>query len=363
MTVEKIEVENFRNLESQTIDLDKKCTLFYGDNGQGKTNILEAVWLMSCGKSFRALQDREMINFESTKANVKLYCDDDLRKVNFEARLFTDKKKEIYINNERVKKNTELLGNLVSVLFIPDHLNMVKGSPENRRRFLDVSLCQQSKSYFQNLKEYNKLLDGRNQLLKQLAKNEGNLDVLDVWDEALAQRCVKISLKRQEYINALEIIAKINHKEISDNKEDMSLYYETLFDEMTSPENMYAEYLYKLKENRQNDIWQGNTSLGCHRDDLDITLNGISLKKYGSEGQKRSAVITLKLAEGAIIEESMQVKPIFLLDDVLSELDGKRREYIISSIKDFQVIITDCTQSFQKGKAVYRVKNGRVYGE
>lgn len=363
MTVEKIEVNGFRNLVSQTIELDKRCTLFYGDNGQGKTNILEAVWLMSCGKSFRALQDREMINFEQTKAFVKLCCDDDYRKVNFEARLFTDKKKEIYINNEKKKKNSELLGNLVSVLFIPDHLNMVKGSPENRRRFLDVSLCQQSKSYFQNLKEYNKLLDGRNQLLKQLAKNEGDLGVLDVWDEAMAQRCVKISLKRQDYINSLDTIAKINHKEISNDKEEMSLYYESFFDEINSPENMYEEYLYKLKESRQQDIWQGNTSLGCHRDDMDITLNGLSLRKYGSEGQKRSAVITLKLAEGAIIEETMHVKPIFLLDDVLSELDGKRRDYIISSIKDFQVIITDCTQSFEKSKAVYRVKNGRVYGE
>ena len=363
MTVETLEVRDFRNLAFQKIDIDRKCTLFYGNNGQGKTNILEAIWLLSCGKSLRGALDREMVAFGKTSAQVKMYCEDEVRQIPFEAKLYTDKRKEIFIQNEKITRNADLLGSLPTVLFVPDNLNMIKGAPENRRKFLDVSLCQQSKSYFNALKEYNKILDGRNVLLKQIARNEQPADVLDVWDRELAKRGARISFKRNEYIEKLMPIAYFDHKELSENKEEMSLLYESFLDELYDIPSMEEEFYYKLTQTRTEDIWNGVTSIGCHRDDIEILLNDISLKKFGSEGQKRSAVITLKLAEGAIIEDVMGVRPVFLLDDVLSELDDKRREYIVSSIKDFQVIITDCQKSVYKNVCRYRVENGRVYGE
>lgn len=363
MTVEALEVRDFRNLALQKIEIDKKCTLFYGNNGQGKTNILEAIWLLSCGKSLRGAPDREMIAFGKENAAVKLYCEDDVRKIPFEARLYSEKRKEIFISNEKITRNVDLLGNLLTVLFVPDNLNMVKGSPENRRKFLDVSLCQQSRGYFNALKDYNKLLDGRNTLLKQIARREQPEEVLDVWDSALAERGAKIAIKRNEYVERLSPIAYYDHKELSENKEEMSLLYESFLNELYDEDEAEAEFLKKLQKMREEDIWNGNTSVGCHRDDLEIMLNDLSLKKYGSEGQKRSAVITLKLAEGAIIEDVMGVRPVFLLDDVLSELDERRREYIVSSIKDFQVIITDCQSSMNKNICRYKVEKGRVYGE
>ena len=363
MTVKDLEVRDFRNLAFQRIEIDKKCTLFYGENGQGKTNILEAIWLMSCGKSLRGALDREMVAFGKSSAQVKLNCEDGIRSIPFEARLYTEKRKELFIQNEKITKNADLLGNLLTVLFVPDNLNMIKGSPDNRRRFLDISLCQQSKGYFNALKEYNKILDGRNVLLKQIARHEQPEDVLTVWDRELAKRGARIIFKRNEYIEKLTPIAFFNHKELSENKEEMSLLYESFLDELYNIEDMEEEFFYKLTQCRQEDIRNGNTSLGCHRDDMEILLNDRSLKKFGSEGQKRSAVITLKLAEGAIIEDVMGVRPVFLLDDVLSELDDKRREYIVSSIKDFQVIITDCQSSMNKNVCRYRVENGRIYGE
>ncbi len=352
MKVKRIEALNFRNLLPQVIDINEKCTLFYGDNGQGKTNILETVWLLSCGKSFRAAQDKEMIAFEKEDAKVTLLCGDEIRENKFEAVLHKSKRKEIFIDGEKITKNADLLGNLVTVLFVPDHLSLIKGSPENRRRFLDISLCQQSRSYFNALKEYNKILDGRNSLLKQIAKREQPLELLDVWDEALLQRNIKIVKMRDEYIKKLSPLCNKIQKEISDGKEEAFLSYQTgSTDE--------AEIKYLLRDAREQDLYSGSTSVGCHRDDMDIILNGTSLKKYGSEGQKRSAVISLKLAEGQILENEMNLSPVFLLDDVLSELDSFRREYILSKIDNFQVIITDCTErEGLKDVMRYRVCNG-----
>ena len=352
MKVKRIEVINFRNLLPQVIDINEKCTLFYGDNGQGKTNILETVWLLSCGKSFRASQDKEMIAFDKEDGKVTLLCSDEIRENRFEALLHRNKRKEIFIDGEKITKNADLLGNLVTVLFVPDHLSLIKGSPENRRRFLDISLCQQSRSYFNALKEYNKILEGRNSLLKQIAKREQPVELLDVWDEALLQRNIKIVKARKEYIENLSPLCKKVQAEISGGKEETQLSYQT----NSIDEN---EIKYLLRDAREQDLYTGSTSVGCHRDDMDIILNGTSLKKYGSEGQKRSAVISLKLAEGEILKEQMNISPVFLLDDVLSELDLNRREYILSKIDKFQVIITDCTErEGLKNVLRYSVSNG-----
>lgn len=352
MTVQRIEALNFRNLLPQVIDIDEKCTLFYGDNGQGKTNILETVWLISCGKSFRANQDKEMIAFEKEDAKVTLLCKDEIRENKFEAILHKSKRKEVFIDGEKITKNADLLGNLVTVLFVPDHLSLIKGSPENRRRFLDISLCHQSRSYFNALKEYNKILEGRNSLLKQIAKREQPLELLDIWDEALLLRNEKIVKARSEYINKLSPLCERLQSEISDGKENTELLYQTNSLDIN-------EIKFLLRDARENDIYSGNTSIGCHRDDMDIILNGMSLKRFGSEGQKRSAVISLKLSEGQILKDELKISPVFLLDDVLSELDSFRREYILSKINNFQVIITDCTErEGLKDVMKYKVCNG-----
>ncbi len=354
MTVKRIEAINFRNLEPLAIDIGEKCTLFYGDNGQGKTNILETVWLLSCGKSFRAAQDKEMIAFEKEQAKVEIFCKDEIRENKFEARIYKNKRKEIFIDGEKTAKNSELLGNLVTVLFVPDHLNLIKGSPENRRKFLDISLCQQSRSYFNALKEYNKLLEGRNSLLKQIAKREQPIDLLDIWDDALIKRGTKIAALREGYVKKLNPLCRRFLYELSEGKEEADLLYKT-------HSTNESELKYILRDAREQDIFAGNTSVGCHRDDIDIMLNGVSLKKYGSEGQKRSAVIALKLAEGEIIKSELKISPVFLLDDVLSELDSFRREYILSKIEGFQVIITDCTErEGLKDVLKYKVCNGKA---
>ncbi len=354
MTVEQIEVSNFRNLAEQKIEISPECTLFYGDNGQGKTNILETVWLLSCGKSFRCTQDKEMIAFNKESARVTLTVKG-IRENKYEARLFENKRKEVFIDGEKIKRNSSLLGNLVTVLFVPDHLSLIKGSPENRRRFLDISLCQQSPSYFAALKEYNKILEGRNLLLKQISKREQPEEILDIWDESLILRAEKIIKAREGFISKLNPLFSGFHNELSSGKEQTAVSYVTSFLNI-------EELAYNLRNNRTQDIYCGSTSIGCHRDDIDIIINGVSLKKYGSEGQKRSAVISLKLAEGEILEKEMEKRPVFLMDDVLSELDSERREYILSKINKFQVIITDCTQKITLPNILkYKVENGQSY--
>lgn len=359
MTIKEIEVNNFRNLKADRISINEKTTLFCGKNGQGKTNLLESVWLLSCGKSFRAASDREMICIGKDSSKVILKAEDGLRKFIFEAVLYENRRKEIFINNEKIRKNSDILGNLVTVLFVPDHLNLIKGSPENRRRFIDISLCQQKKSYLVALKEYNRILDERNALLKLIRDGQQSEESLDVWDESLVEREVKIIRERDSYIKKLEPLCSAFQDDISGGAEKFSMSYVTVAD---FPEKTDGDYLLKmLKDSRETDIITGNTGKGVHKDDIEICINGLSAKKYSSEGQKRSAVISLKLAEGKIIEEEMGIKPVFLFDDVLSELDEARREYIISRIKDFQVIITDCTPSVADTEGFkYLVENGEV---
>ena len=245
------------------------------------------------------------------------------------------------------------------MLFVPDHLRLVSGSPGERRRFLDISLCQQSKGYMVALGEYNKLLERKNALLKQGYRLSD--DELDVWDESLAMRAAKITAARAAYIERLQEFCLAVQEELSGGEEELVLYYESQVDPHMAEADIAAAYLERLRYERGTDLLNGVTGAGAHRDDLGIELNSAPLKKYGSQGQKRSAVLALKLAEGMVLEQAFGYSPVFLLDDVLSELDEGRREYILSKIEGRQVIITGCTrEAAPAGTVRYYVKDGRA---
>ena len=359
MQVSQIEFYQFRNLENQLLAPGRGTTLIYGDNGQGKTNIIEAIWLFSCGKSFRAAADREMIRFGCDTARLKMRASDPVRDVGFEAVLHRERRKELFVSGEKLKKNADLLGGLCTVLFVPDHLRLVSGSPGERRRFLDISLCQQSKGYMVALGEYNKLLERKNALLKQGYRLSD--DELDVWDESLALRAAKITAASAAYIERLQEFCLAVQEELSGGEEELVLYYESQVDPHMAEADIAAAYLERLRYERGTDLLNGVTGAGAHRDDLGIELNSAPLKKYGSQGQKRSAVLALKLAEGMVLEQAFGYSPVFLLDDVLSELDEGRREYILSKIEGRQVIITGCTrEAAPAGTVRYYVKDGRA---
>lgn len=360
MQAKSIEFYNFRNLSRQIINLDAKTTLFFGNNGQGKSNILEGIWLFSCGKSFRAAQDREMIAFSQSESRLKFSASDGRRNLSMEAIIKDGRRKEFYVSGEKLLRSADLLGEFATVLFEPDNLGLIKGPPEGRRRFMDISLCQQSKGYFNAIREYNKLLERRCALLKQIAAHTAGEETLNVWDEALCQRGSRVAHDRYEYTELLKDYGYSALMELSDGCEQMKLEYSCQAG-YEKTDGMFEQYLYLLKKNRQADIWSGSTSCGPHRDDLSIMINANSAKKYGSSGQKRSAVLALKIAEGRVIERTLGTTPVFLLDDVLSELDIGRREYVLNRIKDFQVIITDCERfDGLSGARCYRVCSGRA---
>lgn len=359
MRVSRVDFFQFRNLQSQVFEPGEGATLIFGDNGEGKTNIIEGIWLFSCGKSFRAAADREMIRFGCDTAQLKLQACDEARDVRYEAVLHSDRRKEMFVAGEKLAKNADLLGGLLTVLFIPDHLKLVGGSPGERRRFLDISLCQQSKGYFVALKEYNKILERKNALLKQRLPLSN--DELDVWDEALAQRAAKIAVQRAAYIERLQKYCGAVQEELSGGREHLVVRYESQVDGGMEQENIRAAYLELLRSGREADLAAGTTGAGVHRDDLAIEMDGVMLRKYGSQGQKRSAVLALKLAEGMVLEQIFGYSPVFLFDDVLSELDESRKEYILSKIEGRQVIITGCDrESVPVQVKRYYVKDGKA---
>ena len=354
MWINKIKINNFRNYNNQEINLEKNINVFYGENAQGKTNIIEAIFLCSMGKSFRAKQDKEMIKLDEKNASVEIefFKSDRDSKI----RIQLSNKKEVFINGIKIKKLSELLGNLNIVMFTPDDINILKGGPQNRRRFLDIMISQLKPNYMHTLSLYAKTLEQRNNYLKQIKEENKSEELLDIWDEKLAEYAFIISKYRNEFIN--KIINKIKkiHSEITNNKEEIKIEY------LTECLNK-IEYLDLLKKRRKLDIIKSYTTKGIHRDDFIIYINDKELSTYGSQGQHRTAMLSLKLSELEIIEEEVGEKPILLLDDFMSELDSNRRTHFLEKINDTQVIIT-CTDKIDienKKILIYNVNDGKVF--
>ncbi len=355
MWIKKIKVNNFRNYTQEEIELEKKINIFYGENAQGKTNIIEAVFLCSMGKSFRAKKDKEMILLDKEKAMIEVEFEKSDRKGKI--RIELSNKKNVYVNGIKIKKLSELLGNINVVIFTPDDINILKGGPQNRRRFLDIMISQLKPNYMYNLNLYLKTIEQRNNYLRQIREEQKNEKLLEIWDEKLAEYAINIYNYRKEFINKINNKIKNIHDEITENKEEIEIEYIT---ECMNKE----EYLRLLKQRRKLDIIKGFTTKGIHRDDFVIYINKKRLDIYGSQGQNRTSILSLKLSELNIIEEEIGEKPVLLLDDFMSELDEKRRNHFLNKIEDTQVIIT-CTDKIDienKNILIYNVKEGKVIG-
>lgn len=336
MYVKYLNLINFRNYKNMTIELCSGTNVFQGDNAQGKTNILESLYYSSIGKSHRTNKDKELIEWDSEEAYIGAYIVKERLDKKINIKLFKDGKKAININSIKISKLQDLMGVLNVVMFSPEDLDIVKDSPSYRRRFLDIELCKLDKKYYYCLSSYKKVLNERNVILKKFSGNE---DMIDIYDIRLAEFGSYIISKRLEYIKKLNDFSKDIHRDITQGKEEIKFEY---LMQLKSEENL-KESLYELiKSNRRKDIEKRVTSVGPHRDDFSIFINNVDVKTYGSQGQQRTSVLTIKFASLRIIKDLIGEYPLLLLDDVLSELDSKRQEYILKSINGIQTLIT-CT--------------------
>ena len=356
MYITNIKLQNFRNYEKEEIDLCNKINLFYGENAQGKTNIIESIFIAAMGKSFRAKKDEELIRFNEKNLNIEInYIKDELEK---RINILIGEKKEIKINGIKITKLSELLGNLNIVIFSPDDINVLKEGPQKRRKFLNMMISQLKPGYIYYFNLYKKTLEQRNNYLKQIKYEKKPIENLEIWDESLSNYGEKIANYRKEYVD--KINEKINniHNKITDDKENKKLEF---ISDVKNKEQFYE----LLKKNRNKDIEKGYTSKGIHRDDFNIYLNDCLVNIYGSQGQHRTAMLSLKLCELYIIKDEIGEYPVLLLDDFMSELDDSRRKNFLNSITDAQVIITGTEKILleKNNINVYNVKKGMVKQE
>jgi DNA replication and repair protein RecF len=356
MWINKIKLNNFRNYNKQEIKLYKNINVFFGENAQGKTNIIESIFLCSMGRSFRTNKEKELIKFNEKNTIVEIEFEKKDR--NGKIKIEIGEKKQIFLNGIKLKKLSELLGNINMVIFTPDDINILKGGPQNRRKFLDVMISQLRPNYMHLLTLYLRTLEQRNNYLKQIKLEKKDENMLDIWDEKLVDYGIKIYEYRLEYIEKIQKKIKKIHKEITEEKEEIEIKY-------FSDANTRQNFLNELKSRRKLDIIKGYTTKGIHRDDFMIYINDKEVQIYGSQGQNRTAILSLKLSELNIIYDDIGESPILLLDDFMSELDNKRREKFLKNIENIQVIIT-CTEKILLDNLEYfsyNVKDGNVIEE
>ena len=353
MYIEKIKLQNFRNYEQLDLDLNKNINIIYGDNAQGKTNILEAIFLCSFGKSFRTTKEKEMIKFNEDRCLVEIFYQKKDR--DGKIKIEIGNKKQISINGVKIKKLSELLGNINIVLFTPDDINILKDGPANRRRFLDMMIGQLKPNYVYNLNMYLKTIEQRNNYLRQIREENKPEKMLEIWDEKLTEYGNIIYNYRKQFMDL--IAEKINeiHKKITEDKENIKIEY-------TSNCDSKEEYLKLLKQRRKLDIIKGFTTKGVHRDDFVIYINDKEVNTYGSQGQNRTVVLSLKLAELNVIYDLIGEYPILLLDDFMSELDENRRKNFLKNIENTQVILTGTDKIDLQNLEfnLYNVKKGAI---
>ncbi len=360
MIIESMELKNFRNYRELQLQFDEKTNIFYGDNAQGKTNILEAVYLSGTTRSHKGSRDRDMIFFGEEESHLRTFVKKGTMEYQIDIHLKKNKTKGIAINGVPIRKASELFGIANFVFFSPEDLSIIKQGPVERRRFLDMELCQLDKVYLHHLANYNRIVTQRNKLLKDISFRPELIETLDVWDLQLAEYGKKIIQSREEFIHSLgEMIYGI-HQKLSGGREKLQISYE---------KNVGAEELYDaISRNRDRDIRMKTTSVGPHRDDLLFATDGIDIRKFGSQGQQRTAALSLKLAEIELVKQLIHDTPVLLLDDVLSELDHNRQNYLLNSIHDIQTMIT-CTglDEFVNHRfsinRIFRVVEGAVYSE
>jgi DNA replication and repair protein RecF len=323
------------------LSFNDKFNVIYGNNAQGKTNILEALFLCASARSHRTSKENELIRFGENNFYVKIEIEkkDGLNEIEFRN---YDGKKEIKLNGVTLNKIGRLMGNLSVVLFAPEDIMMLKEGPAERRRFLDISISQTKTSYFYDLQQYKKSLTNRNALLKEIKQRPKARDTLFIWDKSIAEAGSRIILTRRDFIKRLETIIKPKHLYLTNENEDINIKYKSSFniDKMEKVDEIQEMLLKKLSEKENEDILRSSTSVGPHRDDFEIFVNNISVKNFGSQGQQRTSILSLKLAEMQIIKELTGENPVLLLDDFASELDEKRQNLFLRSFEGIQVLIT-----------------------
>ena len=357
MIIKSLKMDHFRNYDSLNIDFMDGTTILYGDNAQGKTNILEAIYVAATSKSHKGSKDKEMIQFNQDEAHINIQIEKKGSDYVVDMHLKKNKLKGIAINKIPIKKASELFGILNVILFSPEDLNIIKNGPSERRRFLDLELCQLDKIYLNDLVSYNKILNQRNKLLKDILFKPNLESTLEIWNDQLIDYGTKIIRKRAEFIQQLNSIIFGIHKKLSGNKEDLMIQYEPNVNE-----KYFREELLKQQEKDKKSL---STSVGPHRDDFCISIKNVDIRKYGSQGQQRSAALSLKLSEIEFVKSMIHDNPVLLLDDVLSELDSLRQHQLLESIHDVQTVIS-CTglDEFIKNRfkinRVYQVIDGKI---
>lgn len=352
MYIKEIKLENFRNYSFEKIELNEKTNVIFGDNAQGKTNILEAIFIASLGKSFRTNKEIELIKENKNQAKVEIKF---LKKQREEiVKVEISNKKVFFINDIPLKKTSEIVGKINIVLFTPEDIEILRNDPARRRKFLNIMISQLRPKYIHLMAEYKRTIEQRNNYLKQIKYENKTKKTLEIWDEQLVNIGLKIYEYRKEFIEKINNKIKEIHLNATENKENIEIKYKSNINK--------EKYIKKINENREIDIQRGYTSVGIHRDDFEIYINDKNISIYGSQGQQRSSIISLKLAEAEVIYDEIEEYPVILLDDFMSELDKKRIKGFIKNIKNNQVIIT-CTEKITLDTMMYnlyKVNNANI---
>lgn len=357
MIIKSIELADYRNYDCLSLEFDRGTNILYGDNAQGKTNILEAIFVAATTKSHRGAKDREIVAFGKEEAHIRTYLEKEAVETRVDMHLRKSKSKGIAIDGQKIKKAADLMGLCNVVFFSPEDLGIIKNGPAERRRFVDMELCQLDGFYLYNLNHYNRIVNQRNKLLKDMYMNPDLKETLGIWDMQLASFGSKIIERRKLFEEQLNEIIYGIHRKLSGEREELAVHYE--------PDVEAEDFERKLRANQDRDIRAKMTSVGPHRDDFSFLIGDIDIRRYGSQGQQRTAALSLKLSEIELVKKIAKDTPILLLDDVLSELDSNRQNYLLGSIGDIQTIIT-CTgleefvnNRFEINK-VYKVSEGTV---
>ena len=359
MHISQVTLNNYRNYGTLRLGLSPGLNVFTGANAQGKTNLLEAIYFCSIGRSMRTPRDRELILWEKDRARIAVEAVSKGGKSKVEIILDKRQNKSVAINGATASRLGELMGVVTTVLFSPDEIAIIKESPSDRRRFMDIAVCQLSRAYFYLLQRYNKILAQRNKLLKSKAGE----DTLEVWDLQLAVAGAKVIKTRRGFLARMNELTKNAHAYLTDGKEEIEILYETL--EGETEQEIYENFLLELKKSRERDLFHGFTHIGAQTDDFAVLIGGVDVRKYGSQGQQRTASLSLKLAQLELFNAETGEYPVLLLDDVFSELDASRQRKLVEKLSEHQTVIT-CTHldgviadAFKDAK-LFRVEKGSV---
>lgn len=369
MKVKSICLKNYRNYDNAEVEFADTFNIIYGNNAQGKTNIIEAIFLCASGRSHRTPKDNELLKYGRDFFDIKLEYSRADRDEQIHIVYSNEDRKRISINDIPLKKIGGLMGHLNAVIFSPEDLLVIKQGPAERRRFIDITLSQLRPSYFFDLQQYAKILLQRNNLLKAISLNNDLADTLEVWDHHLVKTGARIMKARKDFIKRLDTIAAERHERLTNCEEKLKLEYDPSFKIEEADEEKEVEDAFRrsIKKNREKELMKGTTLTGPQRDDIDIILNGESTRIYASQGQQRTSVLSMKLAEIDIMKEETGEYPVLLLDDVLSELDDRRKEYLLDSIDEIQTLITSTDKRFfsrnSDGSAFFHVESGIIRRE